>query len=247
MPLWCPVVNNPKLLICPGSTLYTLELILYSSTHSLNELTMNYFLLQPRRLSLFWILSLICVRFNAQCGLTISFNVPSGVVAGENVTINSTVSGGATPYQFSWSPSGFFVSPSNGSQQNQVVNLPVSTTFELTVTTASQCIQKRTIDVVVEPFAKLESQPTGGYYRCVNNKLPFAFEGQYSQTNLRYKVLNGSNQEVASNTLNNIASSLVVQPGDNRYYLNVASLPTGFYLLEISNEKNEKLYLRFTK
>jgi hypothetical protein len=35
--------------------------------------------------------------------------------------------------------------------------------------------------------------------------------------------------------------------GDNRYSLDVTALPAGSYVLEVINEKGEKLYLRFTK
>lgn len=93
-------------------------------------------------------------------------------------------------------------------------------------------------------FAKLEKKLTGVNYKPIQNKFCFYFEEDYSGTSvLEYKVLNSSRQVVLSNT----ATLLTKEYGDNRYNLNVGSIPPGSYILEITNEKNEKFYLRFSK
>lgn len=93
-------------------------------------------------------------------------------------------------------------------------------------------------------FAKLEKKLTGVNYKSIQNKFYFYFEEDYSGTSvLDYKVLNSSRQVVLSNT----ATLLTKEYGDNRYNLNVGTIPPGSYILEITNEKNEKFYLRFSK
>lgn len=93
-------------------------------------------------------------------------------------------------------------------------------------------------------FAKLEKKLTGVNYKPIQNKFYFYFEEDYSGSSvLDYKVLNSSRQVILSNS----ATLLTKEYGDNRYNLNVGTIPTGSYILEITNEKNEKFYLRFSK
>jgi hypothetical protein len=66
---------------------------------------------------------------------------------------------------------------------------------------------------------------------------------------VNYTVLDETNAAVTGSTsLTNLAtSSNAWQYGDNRYELDITSLSTGQYTLEVSNEKNERFYLRFKK
>ncbi|MDO9000244.1 MAG: SprB repeat-containing protein [Bacteroidota bacterium] len=94
------------------------------------------------------------------------------------------------------------------------------------------------------PYAVLKRELDGSYYNARNNNLYFTIDGEYNSMNLDYKVYDYkrtimSGLSISSSTLNN---------GDNRYLINVTSLPIGeFFVLEVINQKNEKRVLRFTK
>ena len=87
-------------------------------------------------------------------------------------------------------------------------------------------------------------QLDGSFYNIFSNKFYFTLDGEYSNmTSLNWKVYDykrASQTGIAltHNALNN---------GDNRYSLNVASLSSGYYVLEVWNQKNEHWYLRFKK
>lgn len=134
--------------------------------------------------------------------------------------------------------------------QNTQVKPPVSMIYTVNATDAIGCIGSATVELLSLPYAHLNKIPDGGYYQCVQDKLLFKFDGQYATTGLKYNVYDKANTLVASNSIANVANSLIVNSGDNRYYLNVSSssfLSGAYYNLELINEKNEKLYLRFRK
>ncbi len=168
-------------------------------------------------------------------------------VVSDAVALNGSVIGGTAPYAYVWTPNKFFVNPYTNTLQNTQVNPLVALTYTLTITDYYGCIATATITLIPKPYALLTKIPDGSYYELYNNKMLFKFDGQYALTGLVYNVYNKSNTIVATNTTGNIANSLVVNSGDNRYYLNATALATGYYTLEVINEKNEKLYLRFKK
>ncbi|MCA6435646.1 MAG: hypothetical protein ACK5QC_09240 [Bacteroidota bacterium] len=165
--------------------------------------------------------------------------------------LNAFMSAGVPPVSYVWTPNYFFNSPTyNNSMQNTQVKPPVSMMYTVNATDAIGCVGSATVELLSLPYAHLNKIPDGGYYQCVQNKLLFKFDGQYATTGLKYNVYDKANTLIASNTFANVANSLIVNSGDNRYYLNVSgtSFLTGaYYNLEIINEKNEKLYLRFKK
>lgn len=184
--------------------------------------------------------------------LSVSSNATSVSGLGNTFNINAVVSGGTSPFSFNWLPNSFFVAPNTHLQQSSVVSPPVSMVYTVTVSDADGCTKTSTVGVALLPYALLLKKPDGGYYKVVNNSMLFKYDGQYANTNLKYNVYKYStgsnfNLSVASDVSNNISNSLLVKSGDNRYSLNTSSLATGNYLLEVVNEKNEKMYLRFTK
>jgi hypothetical protein len=196
-----------------------------------------------------------CV-YTATYAVTVSANtaIISGAplinfVMTDPIALNGSVIGGTAPYSYVWTPNNFFVNPYLNTQQNTQVSPPLSLTYTLTITDFYGCVASTTITVIAKPYAFLNKIPDGGYYKVFNNKLLFEFDGQYAQTGLVYKVFDKTNAVIASNAIGNIANNLVVNSGDNRYYLNVSSagIPNGYYVLEVTNEKNEKLYLKFQK
>lgn len=158
------------------------------------------------------------------------------------LNLNSSVVGGSTPYSFAWTPNVYFLSPGN-LVQNPNVNPPVALNYTLTVTDANGCKTTATVNVIPSPYAPLNKTPDGGYYKLVNNRLQFKFDGQYATTGLVYNVYD------KTNTLVNVpVSSLIIISGDNRYSLNATTLTASdYYTLEIINEKKEKMYLRFVR
>ncbi|MEO6302757.1 MAG: hypothetical protein ABIP51_06260, partial [Bacteroidia bacterium] len=165
------------------------------------------------------------------------------------VSLNGSISGGTAPYSYSWTPNNYFVSTYTNTTQNTQVNPPISLTYTLKVTDFYSCVATTTITLIAKPYAPLNKTPDGEYYNLFNNKMLFEFDGQYAQTGLVYRVYDKANVMMASSSATNIANSLVVNSGDNRYYLDVSSgaFTAGYYLLEVVNEKKEKLYLRFKK
>lgn len=91
-------------------------------------------------------------------------------------------------------------------------------------------------------FASLSRKLDAGYYTPANGTLRFLFEEEYSVaegTPLSYKILDALNKPVTNPTV------VTVERGINKCEVNVSSLTPGYYIMEVSNAKNEKWYLRF--
>jgi hypothetical protein len=102
------------------------------------------------------------------------------------------------------------------------------------------CIQN------IQNYAVLKPGMDGHYYDLVGNNLKFTLDGEYTINSLKFKVLNNKQNIVISN-YSNLLNNSFLKPGDNRYNLDCNTLPVGYYTLEVENEKNEKLYLRFKR
>jgi hypothetical protein len=163
------------------------------------------------------------------------------------VTLNPTVTVGAAPYTFTWTPNLFFVAPDDNHIGSPKVNPQVSFVYTVNMTDRYGCTGSTTVMVIGQPFAVLDKQLNGEYYKLFNDKLFFIYEGQYDVAGLKYNVYNGANSIVADNQNNNLVNITSVSPGDNRLTLDASSLTTGYYILELINEKKEKMYLRFKR
>jgi hypothetical protein len=97
----------------------------------------------------------------------------------------------------------------------------------------------------------LDKKLDGEHYKLSSNQLYFKVDGQYDNSTLIYRVYDNAQAVVACyptlSSLPNLINSTQVQPGDNRYTLDASSLASGAFVLEVINEKNEKMYLRFKK
>ncbi|MGL4597192.1 MAG: hypothetical protein ACRCYO_06680, partial [Bacteroidia bacterium] len=91
----------------------------------------------------------------------------------------------------------------------------------------------------------------GNFYEA-NNNLWFKFDDEYNDQvqGLTYRVISTTtNAPVAliASANNQALSSL----GDNRFRLDLfvsnSPIPTGYYILEVTDEKGAKFYLRFRK
>jgi len=105
-------------------------------------------------------------------------------------------------------------------------------------------------------YAILKRKLDGGYYQVMNKELYFKYTEEYADQDgkLLFNVYNDQNQRVVNGTnLGTLTPSVAF--GDNYYRVDLGntgysggqSLPAGYYLLEVINEKNEKWYLRFKK
>jgi hypothetical protein len=107
------------------------------------------------------------------------------------------------------------------------------------------------------PYATLQRKLDGGFYYVGNGALRFVYDEEYSDSDnrLNFTIYTDYNYPVATSAgmPANLLPSIVTRYGDNRYTINIAAcnitsngyLPSGYYILEVVNEKNEKRYLRF--
>lgn len=107
-----------------------------------------------------------------------------------------------------------------------------------------------------KPYAVLKKKMEGGFTRLDNDrKLRFVYTQEYENQNgkLTYKIYNEKHELVMSDVLNTTlpASKRVditnIKQGRNKVVLNIdCCLECGkYFTLEVTNEKNEKWYLRF--
>jgi hypothetical protein len=110
--------------------------------------------------------------------------------------------------------------------------------------------EKKTPD---QKYAVMKKKPDAGYYLAANGKIFFRFDEAYAGSNLKCRILNEQNQEMKPETENEQkkevgANSLNAKStGYNRYELDLSSmnLKSGYYFLEVTNEKNDKYILKF--
>lgn len=104
-------------------------------------------------------------------------------------------------------------------------------------------------------YVMLKNQLDGSYYVAYDGFVYFKFSEEYkSPGDLKFNLANAKSQPIEieirkdEGTKNEIGSSgsVLKQAGDNRYELslNGKNLKSGFYTLEVKNEKNESFYLK---
>jgi len=110
-----------------------------------------------------------------------------------------------------------------------------------------------TINVVVaQQYASFQKELDGGYYKlATGNIIYFKIYDEYNGDTLTFNVYNDSHSIIASNTINSsVINTTSLKSGYNEYSINCNSsttFPSGYYILEIINQKKEKFYLRFKK
>jgi len=167
------------------------------------------------------------------------------VLAGSSTTIGGSPSAtsGTPPYSYLWTPS---TALNSTTTPNPVSTTASTISYVLTVTDANGCshsdgITLSTVSSTTVPFASLKKKLDGGFYNTINSILYFKFDEEYNDANalLNYKIYNDSHQ---------LMSGLYARPviyGDNRFLVNFSTQCSGYYILEVTNEKNESWYLRF--
>lgn len=92
-------------------------------------------------------------------------------------------------------------------------------------------------------YAVLKKELDGTYFQTYDNKLLFTTDGDYSNMGINYSIYNFARVGTSSLPIN----SSTLKNGDNRYEINITTLSGGYYVLELTNQKKEKLLLRFKK
>lgn len=168
--------------------------------------------------------------------------------SGSTLAITPTISFGTPPLQFAWNPNYFIVAPTMANSPTVAVAPQVSFVYTVSYSDGYGCGASTTVEVIGEPFARLDKELNGEYYKLTSdNKLYFKHYAQYDNSSLNYFVYDKKHEVAASSTGTNILNTLSLFPGDNRLALDANGLPTGYYVLEVINEKKEKMYLRFKR
>ncbi len=100
-----------------------------------------------------------------------------------------------------------------------------------------------TINRPTQPLAILKKILDGDYYQTNYNRLKFSIDGDYSNSVMNYTIYNSSRTPYTSLPIN----SNVLKNGDNRFEIDITSLNSGYYVLEVLNQKKEKYLLQFKK
>jgi len=192
----------------------------------------------------------------AQLLVNVNVNiVPSGcliVNAGADQTIfagsvilggNPAASSGTAPYTYSWTPA---TGVSCTSCPNPTATPSVTTAYTLTVTDAVGYSTSDVISIVmieqVPSYGLLKKKLDGGYYQAKNNKVYFAYEEEYNNGALDYKLFDNNRVQIPT------GFNLTRNYGDNRYLLDFTSSPLvsgQYYTLEVTSAKNEIYQLKF--
>ncbi len=95
-------------------------------------------------------------------------------------------------------------------------------------------------------YAQLKRKPDGTYVKVIDETLRFIYKEEYDVThNLTYKIFDASNNVVLDGT----KYAIRIKKGINKIEISCLNQKVGgskFYLMEITNDKNEKWYLRFS-
>ncbi len=104
---------------------------------------------------------------------------------------------------------------------------------------------------VKNSYCTLKSYMDGGFYIAKNNELNFRFEDEYANKDhkLDVKIWDASHQDIYP-LLIGYTNGLKSYIGDMRFSVNLrltnyTPIASGMYLMEVTNEKNEKQYLKF--
>lgn len=96
-------------------------------------------------------------------------------------------------------------------------------------------------------YVKLLKKLDGSYYKTINERLYVDYIEEYNSEDIIFNVYDETNTEVVSE----LDQPKLAPYGDNRLVFNFSNtgeyLQDGYYVLEMINAKNEKLYLRFKK
>jgi hypothetical protein len=156
-------------------------------------------------------------------------------------------SGGTAPYTYLWTPGNF-------NSCNPSVSPGSTTAYVLTITDAYGCFtaQDNVTVSTIESYMVPKKTIDGSYQVPRNNIIYFMFEEEYVSGTLNYKIIDyapASANGAPVNITCPLSPNNVKNLGHNKYSINLANC-TGlsaskFYLVEITNDKQEKFYFKF--
>ncbi len=186
------------------------------------------------------------------------------VDAGSDVTVfvglcvtlggSPTASGADPPYSYSWAPADGL---DNTTSANPVTCALSSTDYTVVVTSSNGCsnsnedgiggiIGGRITFNPVPFYGSVSKKLNADFYSAVDGYVFLKYDGDYNSNTLQYSIYDETRAVVISNNTPGVITPENVQYGDNRFIIDVNSLTAGkFYTLEVTNEKNEKLKLKF--
>ncbi len=177
----------------------------------------------------------------ANAGPSVTTPVGSGIPIGGN----PTATGGVSPYTYAWTP---VTGLSDAHISNPLATVAAATTYTVLVNDAAGCSATSTVEVTIGTlkfYASLKNELDAGYYQVnsTDHMLYFNYNEEYKAGNLNYKIYDNSH------TLKSCPTVISKQYGDNRFGIDLqnclgASTST-YYVLEVLNDKEEKLMLRF--
>jgi hypothetical protein len=196
--------------------------------------------------------SIATVTSNAINMVVYTVNVNLGadkeVFIGNNTSIGGSgiATGGTAPYTYEWSPS---TGLSATNIANPVASLESSLEYTLNVTDANGCTgtDKIIVNILFPGYGSLTTSEKGNFQTTDNSRLYFEFTEKYavaSNATLNYKIIKLQNRT----TINTASlAAMNVKKGYNKFELNLAplSLTSGYYLLEVTDIKQKKSFMKF--
>jgi hypothetical protein len=179
------------------------------------------------------------------------------IYAGQCVTLGGspTASGGTSPYSYAWSPANGL---DNATSANPVACIEITESYTVLVTDVNGCTRiagggagagsSGRVSVTPVPYyCTLTPKLDADFYSTIDGFLFFRIEGEYNTGALKYAVYD---QDVKTYTTSSPAWALtpsVRKYGDNRFVLDLRCWLTTnhIYRLEVTNEKNEVVKLKF--
>jgi len=149
--------------------------------------------------------------------------------------------------------SGSTLTIQKNNSSSTIFTLPTAYSGGMNITVRSLANNDGCLDVVSsfscksDTYAKVERKLRGVKYQVPGDLLRFYVTEEYDDqsTELDYNVYTPLDR--ATPVISGTQQVHSVVFGDNRYRLDVSSLTSGAYILEVINEKKEKFYLRFVK
>jgi hypothetical protein len=180
-------------------------------------------------------------------GLTANAGISVSTSAGSGVTIGGTLAavGGIAPYTYLWTPG---TGLSSTMIANPVSTLTATTSYTLSISDAAACTASAAVLVTIEDYksyGELKKALDAGYYQVspTDHTLYFSYNEEYKSGGLNFKIYDNSHE------LKSCPTAITKKYGDNRYGIDLTNClgasTSNYYLLEVINDKSEKLVLKF--